>query len=276
MVFKNAVKSYWGSYLIPIAKLFFLNKDKIQNNYYPYLTDCQYCIDCNSVMPRYEFSAEELSQLYHDYRMESYNKERISFEPSYKKIAKIVGVTDTEISYRNSKSSELIMRNSSLLTEGYVLDLGGADGMFIPQIIKDKYETIDLFDISNVKINSVLENTKIVKIKSLKKDHYSFLMNMHVLEHVGNPLAYFKEMVALVKRGGSIYLEFPLELSIDIENIFLKRIIDEPIMIHEHINKFSRKSIIGLLEAVPNCKLIDSLVDVFESYILARYIIKVQ
>ena len=237
---------------------------------FPFRTDTQYCMHCRTVQPRHEYSENELRKLYVDYRLESYNKERISVEPSYKKQVNIVGVDEKEIEYRNAQFSLLIRRNFSNPINGDVLDFGGSDGLFIPKILFENFREVHSFDISQANINSTLSQLSVQKISCPTKKHYSLLTCMHVMEHVGNPIDFFKHLLSYVLPGGYIYIEFPLELTSEIESRFKNKTIDFPITIHEHINLFSSNSLRNMVCLFKNLEIIDSIEDS-----IGRYLIRV-
>jgi len=71
-------------------------------------------------------------------------------------------------------------------------------------------------------------------------------------------------MARLLEPGGLIYIEVPLELSKSICDAFEQKIIDPPIIIHEHLNIFDRTSIRALIHSVDGLELVDDAEDVVE------------
>jgi len=80
---------------------------------------------------------------------------------------------------------------------------------------------------------------------------------MHVVEHVGNPRAFVIDALQYLAPGGLIYIEVPLELSQSMREVVAQRIIDTPIGIHEHLNKFDRTSIRTLVDSIPGLEIVD-------------------
>ena len=66
------------------------------------------CMDCSFVQTKYPFPEAWITRLYQDYRSDSYNRERIRFEPGYRLIADRVGVDRTEIANRVQAATEFL------------------------------------------------------------------------------------------------------------------------------------------------------------------------
>lgn len=92
------------------------------------------------------FSDEAIGRLYLDYRTDSYNRERIHNEPEYALIAASVGSSQQEIQTRTEGLTHWLRGKLSLDRDFSMLDYGGADGKFLPQLPRRKY----VFDISPV------------------------------------------------------------------------------------------------------------------------------
>jgi SAM-dependent methyltransferase len=145
-----------------------------------------------------------------------------------------------------------------------MVDYGGSDGLFIPSFAFEQFESIDIYDVSAAPLHPSVAPRKVKKIAEPKVETYSFLTCMHVLEHVGNPRALVAEAMRLLAPGGLIYIEVPLELTQSMRDDFAQRIIDTPIIIHEHLNKFDCTSIRSLVKSVAGLELIDDAEDVVE------------
>jgi hypothetical protein len=61
------------------------------------LVEMEICPSCSFVQTKRPFSHEAIGRLYTDYRSDSYNKERIRYEPEYASIASQVGSSTQEI-----------------------------------------------------------------------------------------------------------------------------------------------------------------------------------
>ena len=173
--------------------------------------EMQLCRQCSFLQTRRPFEEEAINRLYLDYRSDSYNRERIEYEPSYAAIAAQVGQDDTELRLRVSAATRFITANVPTGPGFTVLDYGGADGKFLPQIEAEKF----VFEI----------------------------------EHVVRPLELVKRVAAKIAPGGYLYLETPQELT-DAERMELqsgsKRRL---ITIHEHINSYCVPAVSRLIES---------------------------
>lgn len=227
-------------------------------------TQMQACESCHAITPSHEYSFDDLLGLYRDYRSETYNQDRISVEPDYARIAKNVGDDPIEINNRNTAVDKFLSKNASHFSGGAMVDYGGSDGRFTPSFAYGQFERIDIYDVSEAPLHSSVDACKVKKIAEPKRETYSFLTCMHVLEHVGNPRAMVAEAMRLLAPGGLIYIEVPLELTQSMREDFSQRIIDAPIIIHEHLNKFDCTSIRSLVKSVAELELVDDAEDAVE------------
>jgi SAM-dependent methyltransferase len=227
-------------------------------------TNMQACAVCHGVTPCHEYSFEDLQGIYRDYRSETYNKDRISVEPGYALIAKDVGNSSLEIANRNAAVDRFLGRNASHFSGGVMIDYGGSDGRFIPSFAYAQFECVHIYDASDAALHRSVDIRKVRRIAAPCPGSYKFLTCMHVLEHVGSPRELVGEMARLLEPGGLIYIEVPLELSKSIRDAFEQKIIDPPILIHEHVNIFDRTSICALIHSVEGLELVDDAEDVVD------------
>jgi hypothetical protein len=227
----------------------------------PFRTHLQACAICHSVTPCHEYSQEDLSGLYRDYRSETYNRDRISVEPSYAQIANDVGAHPQETINRNIAVDAFLRKNASQFSDGDMVDYGGSDGQFLPPFAHQRFDTLYVYDSSDAPLHSSADPGKVKKTRTLQPRGYSFLSCMHVLEHVGNPRAFTAEVLRFVAPGGLIYIEVPLALNESIRNDFAHNIVDLPIRLHEHINFFDGAGIRGLVASVDGLEMVDDAED---------------
>jgi len=221
----------------------------------------QACAICHGITPCHEYSFEDLLGLYHDYRSETYNRDRISVEPSYARIAKDVGSNLHEVKRRNDAVDSFLSKNRSFFRGGTMIDYGGSDGRFIPRFAYEQFESIKIYDASKAPLHESVDSRKVEKLAFPEREAYSFLTCMHLLEHVGNPRALTIEASQLLLPGGLMYIEVPLELTHSMREDFAQKIVDTPIGIHEHINKFDRTSIKALVNSIAGLEIIDDAED---------------
>jgi len=218
----------------------------------------QSCSRCLAVTLCHEYSYSDLEPLYLDYRSETYNRDRISVEPSYKDIALSVGNHPMEQVNRNRGVDRFLARHLSSFPRGEALDFGGSDGRFIPPGILNAFTKVDIFDTSAAPIHSSVPQGKAFKVSSPRQGAYAFLMCMHVVEHVGNPRAFVEHMAKYVSPGGLMYIEVPIDLTFDLRHRFLLGEIERSFIIHEHINLYDFGSLIRLIESFDQFSLVDA------------------
>jgi hypothetical protein len=241
-------------------------------------TQMQACELCHAITPCHEYSYEDLLGLYHDYRSETYNRDRISVEPAYARIAKDVGSHPLEIQNRNAAVNSFLSKNTSHFAGGVMIDYGGSDGRLIPSFAYEQFEKIYIFDASNAPLHPSVDASKVEKIAVPKSEAYSFLTCMHVLEHVGNPKSLVIEAARHLVPGGLIYIEVPHELTQSVREDLERKIIDSPIAIHEHMNLFDRVSMRALVGSISGLELIDQEEDVVDigwvSGLVGRFLVR--
>jgi Methyltransferase domain len=205
-------------------------------------TEMQVCLHCSFVQTRHPFSDDSLGKLYVDYRSESYNAERIHYEPSYAPIANDVGKADQEMKCRVDGLTAWLSGKVESGSDFSMLDFGGSDGRFLPKLPGSKF----VFEISNT--TPLPGIIRIADERSLTSYHY--IQIAHVLEHVSEPLGLLKHVAKFMKPSGYLYIEVPQDLS-DREIALLKsgssRL--EGLPIHEHVNVYCLESIKALVNA---------------------------
>jgi hypothetical protein len=219
-----------------------------------------YCPKCRSVIPAHEFKFEDLSGLYHDYREPSYNRDRISVEPSYANIVDRVGSDEQEVSQRNRAVDAFLHKNAAHLKRGIMLDYGGSDGRFVPPCAREFFDGAEILEPSNAALHESVDTSFVRKVSTAENGKYSFVTNMHVAEHVGNPRGFVLEALQYVMPGGHLYLEAPVELTEAESTDFVNKKIDRTFTLHEHINKFSPGGMAKLVESTGVAKVIDDTV----------------
>ena len=139
------------------------------------LVEMEICPSCSFIQTKLPFEEDALGNLYLDYRSESYNRERIQYEPEYASMAPHVGRGAQEVQTRKAGLSNWLKGKINSQATLSMLDYGGADGLFLPDLPGQKY----VFDISDV---APLDG--ITKIKNESElGSYSYIQLAHVLEH---------------------------------------------------------------------------------------------
>lgn len=202
------------------------------------LMEVQLCRSCTFIQTKFPFSDEAIRNLYADYRSDSYNRDRILYEPEYSLIASSVGSSEQEVQTRTIGLTEWLAGKLDVNGDFSMLDYGGADGKFLPKLSGRKF----VFDISPVS-----PDDGIVKINNeCDLGAYSYVQLAHVLEHVSFPLELTRKAASLLHDSGHLYIEVPQ----DLDDNTMRRLTDGAtvkIDIHEHINKYCQQSVTELL-----------------------------
>ena len=198
------------------------------------------CIDCNLIFLDMRFDDEELGRLYHNYRDKNYSNLRNKYEPGYNLINKIQNLP---INYLKKVENFL---TPFLKFPIKVLDFGGDDGHNTP--FKNSKNIIHVYDISNKVVKKGVKNVN--KKNMLKK--YDLIILSQVIEHVSYPKVIIDEVKNILDKNSIFYIELPLEKLLQkIWNgggggEFLKCLKKKKHW-HEHINFYSKKSLVKLL-----------------------------
>ena len=203
--------------------------------------EMQLCSRCFFIQTRTPFHDEDIMRLYLDYRSPSYNRERVLYEPSYASIAESVGQHGLEIQSRTAALKGFLNENLTINCASTILDYGGSDGKFIPDIPGKKF----VYEISD--IDPIPDVTRIESESDLGQ--YSLVLLAHVIEHVTHPLDLVRKVASHVEPGGYLYIETPQEITDDDRNRFLHGALPFDIAIHEHINSYCKPAVTGLLES---------------------------
>lgn len=210
------------------------------------LVDTAICNECGFWSTAKKIDEELLNGLYLDYRSNTYNQDRERFEPGYANdIAPFLGGHDESVSRVKALDQYLVRLSKRLHLDldaiETVLDWGGADGRFMPSLLSRSrrytYEISDAVPVHDVQ-----------KLTSLPAySEYDFIQLAHVLEHVSHPLDFLKKPISHLAPRGLLYLEVPLECS-------PKTVLEDArnrlsFCIHEHINRYTPKSLEGLVGA---------------------------
>ena len=203
--------------------------------------EMQLCMHCFFIQTKRPFHDEDIMRLYLDYRSPSYNRERIHFEPEYAQIAAAIGQDQREVSTRRSALSKFLHKGLQTSDAHTVLDYGGADGRFIPDIPGSKF----VYEISNIDPVS-----GVTRIKSeAELGTYSIVLLAHVTEHVSHPLELVRKLSTYVEPGGYLYIETPQEISDQQRAELQHSLLRLNMGIHEHINYYCVPAVAALLEA---------------------------
>jgi len=205
------------------------------------LVEIEMCTSCLFIQTKMPFPDEAIGRLYSDYRSDSYNRERIRYEPEYAALAPHVGRCVQEIHARQVGLTRWLTGKLEIGSNCSMLDYGGADGKFLPDLPGEKY----VFDISDI-----APAQGIVRIGDESGlGSYSYVQLAHVLEHVSYPLVLARKAASFLKPSGYLYIEVPQDLT----DAAIGRLANADktvrLPIHEHINQYAAKSVTELLRS---------------------------
>lgn len=181
-----------------------------------------HCLNCGLYYSDYRPDEHEIARLYDCYRDETYVEQRKKYEPEY-------------LNEKFSKEQYCKERKESIIkfTAPYidfekiktVLDYGGDKGQYIPDEFchADKY----VYDISG---NKTVPGVTLLKTKDeAKRIKWDFILCMHLLEHLSEPLKAIENLVELLHDDSYLYVELP-------KQDYMHQYSD--VEINEHINFF--------------------------------------
>jgi len=200
----------------------------------------QSCLNCSFLQTKYPFADDAISRLYSDYRSDSYNRERIFYEPDYANYAVLVGPY-TEGNLERIPALTAWIRRHLDLTGASMLDYGGADGKYLPAFDGSKF----VYEISDIAPEAGV--TRISSAAHLES--YDYVQLSHVLEHVTHPLLMVREVAKTVRAGGHLLIEVPQDLASNLIADIQRGASSDTLSIHEHINQYSVAAVAALVQA---------------------------
>lgn len=189
------------------------------------------CSDCRFLAPWMEIGDDQLQDYYAHYLQAEYKQARSQFQPHFEQLGQLMG-SPAEAESRRRQHETYILPHLQSLRQGedsklQVLDYGGGSGQLLPQADWIEGAVLEVGQSPQPAVRSV-----------------DLVQCLHVLEHVGHPLATCRHLASHARPGGLIYLEVPIEFpgmaAIEAGQL--------PVC-HEHINKFQPEAISALLVA---------------------------
>jgi len=230
----------------------------------PFKVKLFHCRNCDFVFFNLRMQENEMAALYKDYRDETYQHQRNSFEKWYtKEINEKIGNNPTEIRNRNKNLSDILLKTTDVTKIKTVLDFGGDKGQFIPEVLRsaEKY----VYDISGITPNQGVKSIQdLSESRSLKFD---LIMCCHVLEHVPYPPEILEQIKRFSRKDSIYYFEVPFDSPFQFQNILsfkniikhflysvlpiykcIRFIFSRSFEMHEHVNFFSVNSLKNLMD----------------------------
>ncbi|XXK22877.1 class I SAM-dependent methyltransferase [Arenicellales bacterium nBUS_48] len=208
-----------------------LGINDLQNGWAYSLCRTNACKNCEMLFLDIRFSAEQVRNLYKDYRGEEYVRQRKTFEPNY------VQSESAPLKYIDVKEKFIkpYLPSTDKLS---ILDWGGDTG----QSVVFNNGTNDLYSYDLGDPRQLKNGVKNFPRTSGKK--FNLITCSHVLEHVTDPVDFIEDIKNFLGSSGVLFLEVPLERIMDSENgLTLEEKLIQKRHWHEHINFFSLKSL---------------------------------
>lgn len=194
------------------------------------------CQECGALFLDFRFTDEQMAALYHNYRDEQYNAQRIRFEPGY---VNVIPHYHQRAAYLDEVEAWLAPH---LPESPMVLDWGGDSG--INSLFRNHNRLLHIHDISGV---GLVPGAERVDLEQIGQHRYDLVTCSQVLEHVSYPLDVVRSMLPALSPNTLLYLEVPHEALVrehpgSLELAPLKR------HWHEHVNFYNELALRRLLE----------------------------
>lgn len=186
------------------------------------------CANCGFVGNAVRYTAEQMQNLYSNYRDERYDRERTFFEKSY---AERAGKLEVAYPYLGVIEQELAITCGSIKS---VIDVGGASGVNCP-FRNDAMTECYVTDVSGKQLLEGVERWDGIR------NQFDLVYCSNVLEHIPDVFDFvMSELMQFDSRY--LYIEVPyFEPKLDSSGFPHPKL-----GWHEHINYFSKKSLIQL------------------------------
>ena len=186
------------------------------------ISDLLKCDDCGLVYFSASFSDGELTRMYNGYRGSEYQRRRARYEPWYtKRINDAIGHSSEVLSLRRKHLenllSEAVKGNPQRVASPVrVLDVGGDEGQFIPNIDSIKHRAV--LEVSGVR---PVDGAKVLTEWN-EADEFlpDMIMMCHVIEHIENARENVENAARVLHPGGLLYIEIPLDRPNKVTRIF--------------------------------------------------------
>ncbi len=203
-----------------------------------------HCLNCGLYYSDYRPTDQETGRLYDCYRDDRYVQQRKKYEPEY------LNEEFSEENYCQERKESVIRFVGpyiDLKEIKTILDYGGDKGQYIPDEFSysDKY----VYDISG---NQTVQGVTLLKnLDTAQRIKWDFILCMHLLEHLSEPLAAIENLVGLLDRNSYLYIELPMQ---DYMHQYSN------VEINEHIN-FFRETTMNKIAEMFHLKILDIRTD---------------
>lgn len=192
------------------------------------------CQICGVLFLNYRFTSEQMTALYDDYRGDTYNQQRLTYEPNY-------ASTANDYIHRHSYINDIEAWLTANTSDPFIIfDWGDGNGQNTPFLGK---RPAYVYDISGV---PVLDGIQRLSTPPASFPNNSLIVCSQVLEHTPSPRDLLNQIRTAMSPDSLLYLEVPSETLIH-ENPGDLNLSSRKRHWHEHINFFTPKSLHCLL-----------------------------
>lgn len=200
-----------------------------------------HCATCGHLFVDYRFNEVEMTRLYSGYRGREYSLLRNKYEPGY------LSQNETLVNGNNYKHVvENFLSDLLPFTNLTILDWGGDTGRNTP--FGSKASVVHIYDPSSKPVE--LENAVNILSSNHFLDSYQLVVLANVLEHIPFPADMLSDLKRYMVSSSILYVEVPYE------TIQVNALNEPPYSLgamkyhwHEHINFFSKSSLLEVLHA---------------------------
>ena len=171
----------------------------------PQFTALLKCNTCDFRFFEKRFTDDEMAAMYSGYRNDEYYAVRNSWEPWYRRTVNDAYSDGSDHVDERVAFMTKILISAGLDEANIVVDFGGDEGQFFPEIKIQKRLVIDVS-------NKPLRNN-VARVPSLEDitDHIDLIVAAHIAEHVNDPIDFFHNLISHLSSGSYLYVEVPMD-----------------------------------------------------------------
>jgi hypothetical protein len=171
----------------------------------PQFTTLLNCENCEFSFFEKRFSDNEMSAMYSGYRSDNYFAVRNSWEPWYRRTVNDAYTNESDHLDERVSFMTNILVSAGLQECKTVVDFGGDEGQFFPEI--DIQERI-VIDVSNKPLRKNVSRAPSLGDVKAKID---LIVAAHIAEHVNDPIDFFNDLISHLNSGSYLYVEVPMD-----------------------------------------------------------------
>lgn len=160
------------------------------------------CLSCGLYQSRATYDTAKLVKLYENgYRNEDFRGQTIR-ETFY-------NIYELPLSKSENKQRFNWFAGAARENPSYILDIGSGLGVW-PALLKDHGFRVECVEINEQSIEFIQEELDIPCLYEIPEyGKFDAVSCIHVLEHIGDPESFLKDIAGILKVGGQLFLEVP-------------------------------------------------------------------